>query len=93
MKCACNYAEFCTHVLGPILIRLAWHDSGTYDASISEWPKCGGANGRYDEIDRGGVVGGRLDYGGLGEIYVDAGKVHGPVGKAFPWQDSISRSS
>jgi len=30
---------------GPILIRLAWHDSGTHDASVSEWPKCGGADG------------------------------------------------
>ncbi|GLJ25067.1 hypothetical protein SUGI_0479580 [Cryptomeria japonica] len=29
----------------PILIRLGWHDSGTYDKSIQEWPKCGGANG------------------------------------------------
>lgn len=30
----------------PILIRLAWHDSGTYDAkSTAEWPRKGGANG------------------------------------------------
>ncbi|KAG5176943.1 heme peroxidase [Tribonema minus] len=31
----------------PLLVRLAWHDSGTYDKSIriEEWPKCGGANG------------------------------------------------
>ncbi|KQJ92013.1 probable L-ascorbate peroxidase 6, chloroplastic/mitochondrial [Brachypodium distachyon] len=29
----------------PILVRLGWHDSGTYDKNISEWPKCGGANG------------------------------------------------
>jgi len=27
----------------PIVVRLAWHDSGTYDKSISEWPKAGGA--------------------------------------------------
>jgi L-ascorbate peroxidase len=26
-------------------VRLAWHDSGTYDARISAWPACGGANG------------------------------------------------
>jgi L-ascorbate peroxidase len=26
-------------------VRLAWHDSGTYDASIAAWPACGGANG------------------------------------------------
>ncbi|TVU51180.1 hypothetical protein EJB05_02589 [Eragrostis curvula] len=29
----------------PILVRLGWHDSGTYDKNITEWPKCGGANG------------------------------------------------
>lgn len=29
----------------PILIRLGWHDAGTYDNGISEWPKHGGANG------------------------------------------------
>lgn len=30
---------------GPILVRLGWHDSGTYDKSITEFPVCGGANG------------------------------------------------
>ncbi|OLQ11138.1 putative L-ascorbate peroxidase 7, chloroplastic [Symbiodinium microadriaticum] len=29
----------------PILIRLAWHDSGTYDQRIAEFPQRGGANG------------------------------------------------
>ncbi|PKA66790.1 L-ascorbate peroxidase T, chloroplastic [Apostasia shenzhenica] len=34
----------------PILVRLGWHDSGTYDKNIDEWPQRGGANGslRYD---------------------------------------------
>ncbi|KAI5001836.1 hypothetical protein ZWY2020_026486 [Hordeum vulgare] len=26
-------------------VHLGWHDAGTYDKNISEWPKCGGANG------------------------------------------------
>nr|ACE81819.1 ascorbate peroxidase [Oxyrrhis marina] len=30
---------------GPILVRLAWHDSGTYDQRISDFPQRGGANG------------------------------------------------
>mmetsp|Transcript_33285 Transcript_33285/g.43895 ORF Transcript_33285/g.43895 Transcript_33285/m.43895 type:complete len:331 (+) Transcript_33285:87-1079(+) len=44
----------------PIMIRLAWHDSGTYDASIKEWPECGGAIGsiRFSpEIDHAANAG------------------------------------
>jgi len=40
----------------PILVRLAWHDSGTYHKHIAEFPDRGGANGSivYDpEIMRG----------------------------------------
>lgn len=30
----------------PILVRLAWHDAGTYDQSVAEgWPRAGGATG------------------------------------------------
>lgn len=29
----------------PILIRLAWHDAGTFDKNIGTWPEQGGANG------------------------------------------------
>ncbi|CAN8246878.1 unnamed protein product [Cochlearia groenlandica] len=34
----------------PILVRLGWHDAGTYNKNISEWPQRGGANGslRFD---------------------------------------------
>ena len=28
-----------------VQVRLGWHDSGTYDKNMAEWPKCGGANG------------------------------------------------
>ncbi|KAL3138500.1 putative L-ascorbate peroxidase 7, chloroplastic, variant 2 [Trebouxia sp. C0010 RCD-2024] len=37
----------------PILVRVAWHDSGTYDKDIAEFPQRGGANGSirfYPEI-------------------------------------------
>ncbi|CAE7637849.1 APX8 [Symbiodinium sp. CCMP2592] len=34
----------------PIMVRLAWHDSGTYDQRIKDFPERGGANGaiRFD---------------------------------------------
>mmetsp|Transcript_53071 Transcript_53071/g.99441 ORF Transcript_53071/g.99441 Transcript_53071/m.99441 type:complete len:318 (-) Transcript_53071:84-1037(-) len=34
----------------PIMVRLAWHDSGTYDQRIKDFPARGGANGaiRFD---------------------------------------------
>eukprot|EP00490_Sorites_sp_Unknown_P026385 CAMPEP_0114654862 /NCGR_PEP_ID=MMETSP0191-20121206/10725_1 /TAXON_ID=126664 /ORGANISM="Sorites sp." /LENGTH=319 /DNA_ID=CAMNT_0001870415 /DNA_START=76 /DNA_END=1035 /DNA_ORIENTATION=- len=44
----------------PILVRLAWHDSGTYDQRIKTFPECGGANGaiRFDpEMNMGANAG------------------------------------
>jgi len=47
----------------PILIRLGWHDAGTFDKSISEWPKHGGSNGSLrfkpesDHAANAGLVG------------------------------------
>ena len=46
----------------PILIRLAWHDSGTYDAAAENlpWPKRGGANGSirfFPELGHGANAG------------------------------------
>ena len=47
---------------GPVMVRLAWHDSGTYDVNLKEeaWPKAGGAIGsiRYaPEITHGANAG------------------------------------
>jgi L-ascorbate peroxidase len=44
----------------PILIRLAWHDAGTFDQTKGRWPECGGANGsiRFDvEMNHGANAG------------------------------------
>jgi L-ascorbate peroxidase len=49
--CRSDLAAFIDeHNAAPILLRLAWHDAGTYDASVGTWPACGGANGsiRFD---------------------------------------------
>jgi catalase (peroxidase I) len=41
-------------------VRLGWHDSGTYDRNIKDWPERGGANGslRFDvELKHGANAG------------------------------------
>ncbi|GAB2224355.1 hypothetical protein Drorol1_Dr00005110 [Drosera rotundifolia] len=34
-----------TQFCHPILVRLGWHDAGTHNKNIEEWPQRGGANG------------------------------------------------
>jgi len=44
----------------PIMVRLAWHDSGTYDQRIEKWPERGGANGgtwHKEQLDFGANAG------------------------------------
>jgi hypothetical protein len=46
-----------------VQVRLGWHDAGTYDKNITEWPKCGGANGslRFEvELKHGANAGNTL---------------------------------
>ena len=46
---------------GPVFVRLAWHDSGTFDKNVKgEWPAAGGAIGsiRFEpEIKHGANAG------------------------------------
>ena len=62
---------------GPIMVRLAWHDSGTFDKNIQEpWPKAGGAIAsiRFEpEIKHGANAG-----------LINAIKLLEPVKEAFP---------
>eukprot|EP00904_Undaria_pinnatifida_P010878 jgi/Undpi1/6920/HiC_scaffold_21.g09395.m2 len=50
-----------TEHCNPILVRLAWHDAGTFNKNSTEpWPRCGGANAsiRFDpEINHGANAG------------------------------------
>jgi len=64
---------------GPVFVRLAWHDSGTFDVSLTDteaWPKAGGAIGsiRFDpEINHGANAG-----------LAGAVKLLEPVKEAYP---------
>jgi L-ascorbate peroxidase len=74
---------------GPILVRLAWHDSGTYDKSItSPWPAAGGAIGSIrfaPEINHGANNG-----------LINAVKLLEPIKEKYPdvsWADIIQMAS
>lgn len=58
---------------GPIFVRLAWHDSGTFDKDVSgEWPKAGGAVGSIrfaPEITHGANAGLSWAVETLEEVY------------------------
>jgi len=60
-SCRDELKEFINEInCHPILLRLAWHDAGTFDESATKWPDCGGANGsiRFDpEINHGANAG------------------------------------
>ena len=60
-KCRDDLRAFIDEVnCHPILLRLAWHDAGTFDNTIGKWPQCGGANGsiRFDvEMNHGANAG------------------------------------
>ncbi|GAX16878.1 L-ascorbate peroxidase [Fistulifera solaris] len=62
---------------GPIFVRLAWHDSGTFDKDVQgEWPAAGGANGSIrfaPEINHGANAG-----------LINAVKLLEPVKEACP---------
>ncbi|CAM9598816.1 unnamed protein product [Chrysoparadoxa australica] len=74
----------------PIMVRLAWHDSGTYDKNIplDKFPDCGGANGsiRFSpEIGHGANAG-----------LQTALNILEPVKKKFPnvgWADLMQMAS
>lgn len=59
-----------------ILIRLGWHDAGTYDKSIADWPARGGANGSL----RFAPESGHKANAGL----LNAVELLGPIREKFP---------
>jgi len=45
VKCRAELLTFINETnCAPIMVRLAWHDSGNYDSRVASWPECGGAN-------------------------------------------------
>mmetsp|Transcript_34674 Transcript_34674/g.80934 ORF Transcript_34674/g.80934 Transcript_34674/m.80934 type:complete len:314 (-) Transcript_34674:379-1320(-) len=72
----------------PILIRLAWHDSGNYDKRIAAWPERGGANSSIvhdPEINYGANAGLKKAVG-----YLQSFKTKYP---SISWADLIQMAS
>ena len=48
-ECKEEVLTFCIEKhCNPILVRLTWHDAGTFNKdSTQPWPRCGGANGSF----------------------------------------------
>jgi len=72
----------------PILVRLAWHDSGNYDRRVSEFPARGGANAsiRFDP---------ELDFGANNGLFKALNYLK-PFKKKYPgvtWADMIQMAS
>ncbi|CAM9647351.1 unnamed protein product [Chrysoparadoxa australica] len=90
---ACNASLKCLlarEKCNPILVRLAWHDSGTYDDTVgsAQFPKCGGANGSIrftPELGHGANAG-----------LINAIKLLEPIKEKHPnvgWADLIQMAS
>jgi len=73
----------------PIFVRLAWHDSGTFDKNGGEFPNCGGANGsiRFNtELTHGANAGLQKAVGYLKPFYKK-------YGNTVSWADLIQMAS
>jgi L-ascorbate peroxidase len=70
-------------------VRLAWHDSGTFDASLPSWPACGGANGSIR-------FAAELAHGANAGLVKGINVYLGPIQKRHPavsWADLIQLAS
>lgn len=89
-KCKQELTEFINEKnCNPIFVRLAWHDSGTYDKDAGSFPKCGGANGsiRFNtELNHGANA-------GLQKAINYLKRFHQKYGEVMSWADLIQMAS
>jgi len=89
-KCKEELTEFInTKNCNPIFVRLAWHDSGTFDKDAGGFPDCGGANGsiRFNtELNHGANA-------GLQKAVNYLKKFHQTYGDVMSWADLIQMAS